>query len=116
MTNQVRLDDPIGDFRNDNLLVAVGIIDDRRLTRDVNPAAASRINIMEALRLINDAAGREVRSRNIGGELRNVAIRMIDPIDDRTSNFAKVMRWDFRSETNGDTLRTIDQKIWETGR
>jgi hypothetical protein len=44
---------------------------------------APSINVLQGFRFIDDAAGREIRSGDVFQKIFEIAIRMLDPIDDR---------------------------------
>ena len=82
---------------------------------NVDAAAAAFVSLANPLGTIDDAGGGEIRSGDMLHQTRHVDGGVIDVSDASVDNFVEIVRRNVRGHAHGDTRRTVDQQIGETG-
>ena len=108
-----------GDLRDDDpALVPVEFV----VRADGDPTAAGRVRRVDGLLADDGAAGREVRplDRAVGpvapvvprvDEVLDVAVGVVDEVDDGVYHLAEVVRRDVRRHAHGDARRAVHEEV-----
>ena len=83
---------------------------------DQHGAAAGAVRLTDTAETENDAAGREIRSREEADQIIHARLRVMQGVEARVNGFTEVMRRDVRRHTDRDTLAAIHKQLRETGR
>ena len=106
--NQVCFVDLIGDFADNDMMLALVGRHDFRLRTDFYYAAASGIGAGDTGLAQNAGTGREVRALDSRHQLRNVSFRVINKHNKAIDYLAQVMRGNICRHTNSDTGAAVD--------
>jgi len=83
---------------------------------NVDAAAATGVSLADPLGTIDDCGGGKIRPGDKLHQTRNVDGGVVDVSDASVDHFAEIVRRNVRGHAYGDTRRTVDQQIGETGR
>src|SRR5579875_204267 len=102
----------IGHLGDDDLRLTV-LLADVGTGAEGDLAAAGGVAIENALPATDDAASREVGTRNDFQQLLQGHIRLVDDFDSGIAHFAQVMRRNIGGHAHGNALGTVDQQVRE---
>ena len=71
---------------------------------------------MQIILVDHDTAGRKIRSLDVFHHLLGIDIRVFHIGNDTVDHFPKIMWRNTGRHTNGDTFRTVDEKVWHLDR
>ena len=114
--DQSRLVDLIWDFSDDDLLSAAARFFNLGYGAHDDLALSGTVSLFGSVLAHNDGAGRKIRSLDDVGQIVNRAVRFVDDFDGCVDGLHQVVRRDRGCHTDGDTVRAVDQEIWESGR
>ena len=106
--------DGIRDFRDDDLLFAVGFFNGR-LAAQMDGATARLIELDDGIDALDDAARREIRTRQPTHQFTDGNARVVDEGNGRVNDFTKIVRRDVGGHTDTDTSAAVDENVRETG-
>ena len=106
--------DGVGDFRDDDLLFAVGFFNGR-LAAQMDGAAARLIELDDGIDALNDAARREVRAGQPTHQFADGNTRVVDKSDGRVDDFTKIVRRNVGGHADADTGAAIDENVRKAG-
>ena len=106
--------DGVGDLRDDDLLLAVGLFDGR-LAAKMDGAAARLIELYDGVDALDDAARREVRAGQPAHQFADGNARVVDEGDGRVDDFAEIVRRDVGGHADADAGAAVDEDVREAG-
>ena len=113
---QHRLVDLERNLRGDQAEAAGAAFLDLHLRPHADQPAAGQVAVANALRAVNDAAGREVRPGDDLQQLLGRGLGPIDHLDDRFADLGEVVRRHFGGHADRDAGATVDQQIRQHAR
>ena len=107
----------IGNFGDDDLITAARCILFRPFGAQPEPATTRLVGLEDRLaRLDDDAAGREIRSRDHFDKFLDRGIGMLDEVQQRRTQFVQVVRRNVGRHANRNAGRAVGKQVWERGR
>ena len=106
--------DGVGDFRDDDLLLAVGFFNGR-LAAQMDGAAARLIQLDDGVDALDDAARGEVRAGQPTHQFADGNTRVVDKSDGRVDDFTKIVRRDVGGHADADAGAAVDENVREAG-
>ncbi|CDE48098.1 val start codon [Sutterella sp. CAG:351] len=105
----------VGEFvHNDRRMsLVIGFV--VHLGADQHGAAAGAVRLTDTAETENDAASREIRSREETDQVIHARRRVMQRVEARINCFSEVMRRDVRRHADRDTLAAIHQQLREAG-
>ncbi len=81
-----------------------------------NPPAARSVGRIDALRAVDDARGRKIRTRDMLDQGLDIDRGIVDERQTGIDDLVQVMWWNVGRHANGDSCRAVDQQIRHPGR
>ena len=113
--DHIALDDFIWNFRDDNLLDGLLLLD-FRLAADDDAALSGFKGFPDSFDSLNDSSGWKIRTLYVFHQLIQRAVRMLDTIHSCIDRLAQIVRRDVGRIPGSDPRNTIDEQIWIPGR
>ena len=109
--NEHRLIYHVGNLGEDDLMLILVYLGSGS---DVDSAAAGLVRLTDTARAVDDSGGREVGALDKLHKLVNRALGIVNSVDRTVNNLGEVMRRNVGRHTNGDTDRSVYEKVRES--
>src|SRR5262245_52956339 len=114
MFDQLRLVDLERDLGDDDGVALLGAAPDA-VDRDPRPklhhAAPGLVSLLDAFTAVNESPGGKIRPRDHLYQIRGLCVRMLQELDGRFDDLTQIVRRNLGRHADGDSIRTVDQKV-----